>query len=264
MAVDDVRPGDEVLVRPGQKVPVDGIVIEGHSTIDESMLTGESVPVEKAPGDEVIGATVNRVGSFRFRATRVGKETALAQIVRLVEQAQGSKAPIQRIADRVSARFVPVVIAIAVPVVRRLAAGRLQLRQRAARVRRGADHRVSLCPRAGDAHGDHGGHRTRGGDGHPGPGRRGPGDGARARHRRARQDGHADPRRAAGDGRRGRRMATRTRCSRSRPRPSPAPSIRWERRSSVMRASAGSSRRRPRTSRLPSGMGSRRWSMDGA
>jgi P-type Cu+ transporter len=94
-------------------VPVDGTVIEGHSTVDESMLTGESVPVEKAPGDEVIGATVNRVGAIRFRATKVGEETALAQIVRLVEEAQGSKAPIQRVADRVSARFVPVVIAIA-------------------------------------------------------------------------------------------------------------------------------------------------------
>ena len=112
--VEEVRPGDEVLVRPGEKVPVDGIVIDGHSTIDESMLTGESVPVEKAPGDEVIGATVNKTGSFRFRATKVGKETALAQIIRLVEEAQGSKAPIQRLADRVSARFVPVVIAIAV------------------------------------------------------------------------------------------------------------------------------------------------------
>ena len=112
--VDEVEQGDDVLVRPGEKVPVDGIVTEGHSTIDESMLTGESVPVEKAPGDEVAGATVNRAGSIRFRATRVGKETALAQIVRLVEQAQGSKAPIQRLADRVSARFVPVVIGIAV------------------------------------------------------------------------------------------------------------------------------------------------------
>jgi P-type Cu+ transporter len=112
--VDDVRPGDEVLVRPGEKVPVDGLVTEGHSTLDESMLTGESVPVEKGPGDEVIGATVNKAGSFTFRATRVGAETALAQIIRLVEEAQGSKAPIQRIADRVSARFVPAVIAIAV------------------------------------------------------------------------------------------------------------------------------------------------------
>ncbi len=111
--VEDVRVGDEIVVRPGEKVAVDGEVIEGRSTIDESMLTGESVPVEKGPGDEVIGATLNRVGSFRFRATRVGTDTALAQIVRLVEEAQGSKAPIQRLADRVSARFVPAVIAIA-------------------------------------------------------------------------------------------------------------------------------------------------------
>jgi Cu+-exporting ATPase len=112
--VDEVLEGDEVLVRPGEKVPVDGIVLEGHSTIDGSMLTGESVPVEKAPGDEVIGATVNKAGSFRFRATRVGKDTALAQIIRLVEEAQGSKAPIQRIADLVSARFVPAVIGVAI------------------------------------------------------------------------------------------------------------------------------------------------------
>jgi Cu+-exporting ATPase len=111
--IEEVRPGDEVIVRPGEKVPVDGSIVEGRSTIDESMLTGESVPVDKSPGDEVIGATINSAGSFRFRATRVGSDTALAQIVRLVEEAQGSKAPIQRLADRVSARFVPAVIAIA-------------------------------------------------------------------------------------------------------------------------------------------------------
>jgi Cu+-exporting ATPase len=111
--VDEVRIGDEVIVRPGERVPVDALVVEGRSTIDESMLTGESLPVDKESGDEVIGATVNRAGSFRARATRVGSETALAQIIRLVEEAQGSKAPIQRIADRVSARFVPGVIAIA-------------------------------------------------------------------------------------------------------------------------------------------------------
>ena len=114
LPVEEVQAGDELLVKPGEKVPVDGIVVEGRSTIDESMLTGESVPVEKEPGDEVIGATVNAAGSFRFRATKVGEDTALAQIVRLVEEAQGSKAPIQRLADRVSAHFVPVVIAIAV------------------------------------------------------------------------------------------------------------------------------------------------------
>jgi P-type Cu+ transporter len=111
---DQVEVGDEIVVRPGERMPVDGQVTDGRSTIDESMLTGESVPVEKQPGDEVIGATVNRAGSFTFRATRVGRDTALAQIIRLVEEAQGSKTPIQRIADRVSARFVPVVIAIAV------------------------------------------------------------------------------------------------------------------------------------------------------
>lgn len=111
--IDEVSVGDEVIVRPGEKVPVDGEIIDGQSTIDESMLTGESVPVDKGPGDEVIGATINSAGSFRFRAGRVGRDTALAQIVRLVEEAQGSKAPIQRIADRVSAHFVPAVIGVA-------------------------------------------------------------------------------------------------------------------------------------------------------
>jgi Cu+-exporting ATPase len=111
--LDEVQPGDVVLVRPGEKIPVDGVVIDGRSTVDESMLTGESMPVEKRPGAPVIGATLNKQGSFRFEATRVGSQTALAQIVRLVEQAQGSKAPIQRLADRVSAVFVPAVLAIA-------------------------------------------------------------------------------------------------------------------------------------------------------
>jgi Cu+-exporting ATPase len=109
----EVRVGEIVLVRPGEKVPVDGVVTSGESTIDESMLTGESLPVEKKAGDAVTGATVNRSGAFQFRATRVGKETALAQIVRLVQEAQGSKAPVQRLVDQVSAIFVPVVIAIA-------------------------------------------------------------------------------------------------------------------------------------------------------
>jgi Cu+-exporting ATPase len=111
--IEQVEVGDEVIVRPGEKVPVDGEILDGRSTIDESMLTGESVPVDKGPGDEVIGATINRAGSFRFRATRIGSDTALAQIVRLVEEAQGSKAPIQRLADRVSAYFVPAVIGTA-------------------------------------------------------------------------------------------------------------------------------------------------------
>jgi P-type Cu+ transporter len=111
--VDDVRVGDVVIVRPGEKIPVDGVVIEGRSAIDESMLTGESLPVEKKPGEAVIGATLNKLGLLKFEATKVGKETALAQIIRLVEEAQGSKAPIQKMADQVSAIFVPVVILIA-------------------------------------------------------------------------------------------------------------------------------------------------------
>jgi len=111
--VDEVIVGDVVLVRPGEKIPVDGVVVEGRSAVDESMLTGESLPVERGPGDPIIGATLNKLGSLKFEATKVGKETALAQIVRLVEEAQGSKAPIQKLADQVSAIFVPAVIFIA-------------------------------------------------------------------------------------------------------------------------------------------------------
>ena len=111
--VGEVQPADQVRVRPGEKVPVDGRILEGNSTLDESMLTGESLPVEKAPGDMVIGATLNKTGSFIFEATKVGRDTALAQIVRLVEDAQGSKAPIQKLADTVSSYFVPTVLLIA-------------------------------------------------------------------------------------------------------------------------------------------------------
>ena len=114
ISVEAVEIGDVVVVRPGEKIPVDGEIVEGQSTIDESMVTGESVPVQKTSGDEVIGATINKTGSFRFRAARVGKDTVLAQIVRLVQEAQGSKAPIQKIADSVTGWFVPVVIAIAI------------------------------------------------------------------------------------------------------------------------------------------------------
>jgi len=111
--IEEVVVGDIVVVRPGEKVPVDGKVIEGSSAVDESMLTGESIPVEKHVGDTVIGATMNKLGSFRFRATKVGADTALAQIVRLVEDAQGSKAPVQRFADSISSIFVPAVVGIA-------------------------------------------------------------------------------------------------------------------------------------------------------
>jgi Cu+-exporting ATPase len=113
VAVDDVRVGDLVLVKPGETIPVDGVVVEGRSAIDESMLTGESLPVEKKPGESVIGATLNKLGLLKFEATKVGKETALAQIIKLVEDAQASRAPIQKLADQVSAVFVPIVIGIA-------------------------------------------------------------------------------------------------------------------------------------------------------
>ncbi len=112
--VEEVITGDIVLVRPGNKVPVDGEVLEGISSVDESMLTGESLPVEKKAGDSVIGATINKNGMLRIKATKVGKETALAQIIKVVEEAQGSKAPIQRVADVISGIFVPIVVGIAV------------------------------------------------------------------------------------------------------------------------------------------------------
>ncbi|MGD2115219.1 MAG: heavy metal translocating P-type ATPase, partial [Acidobacteriota bacterium] len=111
--VEEIRVGDLLVVRPGEKIPVDGRVTEGTSAVDESMLTGEPVPVDKAPGDEVVGATINTTGSFRMTAERVGRDTVLAQIVRLVEEAQGSRAPIQRLADRISAVFVPAVVGVA-------------------------------------------------------------------------------------------------------------------------------------------------------
>ncbi len=111
--IEAVEVGDEVLVRPGEKIPVDGVVIGGSSTVDESMITGEPIPAEKLHGDEVIGGTVNRHGAFRFRAGRVGKDTLLERILRLVEEAQGSKAPIARLADVIAAYFTPAVIAIA-------------------------------------------------------------------------------------------------------------------------------------------------------
>ena len=112
--IEQVQLGDIVIVRPGEKVPVDGEIVEGRSTLDESMVTGESLPVTKGEGDTVIGATINQTGAFRFKATKVGKDTMLAQIIQLVEQAQGSKAPIQRLADLIASRFVPIVIFIAI------------------------------------------------------------------------------------------------------------------------------------------------------
>jgi Cu+-exporting ATPase len=106
--------GEVVLVNPGAKIPVDGEVVEGITSVDESMLTGESIPVEKIKGDNVIGASINKNGSIKYRATKVGKDTALAQIIKLVEEAQGSKAPIAKMADIISGYFVPIVITLSI------------------------------------------------------------------------------------------------------------------------------------------------------
>lgn len=111
--IEKVEIGDIVVVRPGERIPVDGIIVEGNSSIDEAMITGESIPIDKTTGDEVIGATINKFGSFKFKATKIGKDTVLSQIIKLVEDAQGSKAPVQRLADKISGIFVPVVVVIA-------------------------------------------------------------------------------------------------------------------------------------------------------
>lgn len=112
--IEEVQVGDIVIVRPGEKIPVDGVIVEGYSSVDESMITGESMLVEKKEGDKVIGATINKTGSFKFKATKVGKDTVLQQIIKIVEEAQASKAPIQQLADKVSSYFVPAVILIAI------------------------------------------------------------------------------------------------------------------------------------------------------
>ena len=150
----EVRPGDVVVMKPGGKLPVDGEVVEGASQVDESMLTGESMPVPKEPGDAVIGATINVSGSFRYRATRVGTDTALAQIVKLVKEAQNSKAPAQLLADRAAQWLVVAAIVIGLATFAFWFWGGRQ----AAAVRADADdygvrHRVSRCAGTGDADG---------------------------------------------------------------------------------------------------------------
>ena len=185
-----VVPGDRFVVRPGEKVATDGVVEEGSSAVDMSMLTGESVPVEVGPGSEVAGATVNAGGRLVVRATRVGADTAVAQIARLVTEAQAGKAPVQRLADRISAVFVPAVIALSAAHARGLARGRRQRHRRVHRRRGGAHHRLPVRARARDADRAHGRHRPRGAARRPDQGPGGARVHARRRHDRARQDRH--------------------------------------------------------------------------
>jgi Cu+-exporting ATPase len=153
--------GDTVIVRPGERIPVDGIVLAGESAVDESMLTGESLPVDKQAGDMVVGGTINGEGLLRFTAIRVGRETVLAQIIRLVQEAQGSKAPIQALADRVAAVFVPAVIGIAFVVFAVWHShGRFRTRHDPAGC--GAGDRLPLCAGPGNSYGYHGGDRQGG------------------------------------------------------------------------------------------------------
>jgi Cu+-exporting ATPase len=198
MPVEALMPGDLFLVRPGESVPVDGEVVDGESSVDEAMLTGESMPVGKRAGDKVFAATANGQGALRCRATGVGEHTLLAGIIRLVGEAQGSKAPVQRLADRISAIFVPVVCAIALATLRLVVVFR-PVRRGVGQCRGRAGHRLPVRARLGDADGDHGRHRAGCAGRHPGQECRGAGAGREDRGAGARQDRHADLRQAAGD-----------------------------------------------------------------
>ena len=204
--------GDRLRVRPGEKIPVDGVVVEGRSSIDESMVTGESMPVGKAVGDRVIGGTINRSGGLVVEAEKIGRDTLLARIVQMVAEAQRSRAPIQRLADRVSGWFVPLVIGDRRSGVRRLGdlgAG-TALGVRARRRRDRADHRLPLCPRTGDADVDHGRRRPRRAVRRAHQERRGAGAPREGRYAGRRQDRHADRRQAGGHRRPNRRWLLRS------------------------------------------------------
>ena len=190
--IDELRVGDLFVVRPGEKIATDGVVVDGASAVDQSMLTGEPVPVEVGPGDEVAGGTINTVGRLVVRATRVGADTALAQIARLVAEAQAGKAPIQRLADRVSAVFVPVVIGRRSADARRLARRHRRRRGRVHRGGRRADHRLPVRARPRHADRAHGRHRPRRAARDPDQGARGARADAADHDDRARQDRHRD------------------------------------------------------------------------
>ncbi len=182
--------GDEFVIRPGEKIATDGVVITGHSAVDTSMLTGEPVPVEAGPGDTVTGGCVNVGGRLIVRATRVGADTQLAQMARLVTQAQAGKAQVQRLADRVSAVFVPVVFVIAAADADRLAGRRRVGRGRVHRRGRGTDHRLPVRDGPGHPDRDPRRHRPRRATWHPDQGPGGPGEHPQGRHHRPRQDRH--------------------------------------------------------------------------
>ena len=190
--IGELRVGDRFVVRPGEKIATDGIVEEGHSAVDQALLTGESTPVEKRPGDAVVGAAINAGGRIVVRATKVGGDTALAQIGRLVSAAQAGKAPIQRLADRISAIFVPIVLALSAATLACLAARR---RGRRRGIHGGGgrpDHRLPVCARPRHAHRVARRHGPRSAARHPDQGAGGAGIDPSGRHDRARQDGNGD------------------------------------------------------------------------
>ncbi len=188
--VDDLRVGDRFVVRPGEKIATDGRVVDGRSAVDQSLVTGESVPIEVGPGDDVIGATVNANGRLVVEARRVGAETQLAQMAQMVEAAQSGKAPVQRLADRVAAVFVPVVIGLSISTLIGWLIVTGETRAVVQRGRRRADHRLPVRARPRDPDGparrNRSGRATR--DRHPWTGD--PGEHSTGRHDRARQDGH--------------------------------------------------------------------------
>ena len=200
--VGDVLKGDIIVVRPGEKIPVDGLVTDGYSSLDESMISGESLPVEKKAGDEVIGATINKTGSFRFRATRVGKETTLAQIVRLVQEAQGSKPPIARMVDVIAGYFVPAVIAAAIItfLVWFFFGPEPAIDLRPFELHSGPHHRLPVRHGPCDTDVHNGGHRQGRGERHPDKGRGVARDRPQDKHNRSRQDRHPYKGRAIGKG----------------------------------------------------------------
>ena len=199
LPVEEVAVGDLLLVRPGQSIPVDGVVVEGTSAVDESALTGESLPVDKGPGDKVAAASINKSGSFTFRATRVGDDTTLAQMIALVDEAASSKAPIAKLADKVAGVFVPVVMTIAAvtAVVWLIVTGGGHHPGPYRRRGRAGDL-LPLRPGAGHPCGHHGGHRQGGRKRHSHQVGRGPGDPAHHQNHRPGQDGHRHPGHAQG------------------------------------------------------------------